>query len=311
MCDRQWDINTEPNVWTYADYNCQGYAWQLPVGASSGSYPGGSWTFGNDAISSLIVPPGKIAVMDHDTYPPGFYPGAWSNDYYSGANVKKTQEWADTVTDCCNKTKTRAECPGLPYGPNQPDKKCNPSMMKYCSKNPNIANSDICNEWYLENPTFKAQIMKTICTKPENMAYPQCREWCKQNPGECDNIATEFCKTYSANPFCTCLTSPVKKYNPACVDSECIKSGYITSSMKALKCPDVVDCQTQLDLKSSGRIISLGTSVEQRCGTGEGGEGNTTSKGNELKRLSILILILIVLIGLIGIGGMTYLIIKK
>ena len=297
MCDRTYSLDTEPNVWTYADNWCQGYGWQLPVGSSSGTFPGGTYTFGNDMISSLVVPPGKIAVMDGmHTYPPGSYPAAWANDFYSSANVIKTQDWSDTVLDCCNKTKKQGECPGLPYGP---VKACNPIMMKYCSRNPDIANSDICAEWYLENPTFKAQIAEMVCSNPANIEHSKCLDWCRQNPGKCDISAKDFCEKHPEDPFCNCITSPVTKYNPACVDAQCIGSGYTTASMKSMSCPNIVDCSTQIELQTGGRTTTGNITAVQNCGSTEQQPTSSptpTSGGTNNMMIFILIFILIIIV---------------
>jgi hypothetical protein len=308
MCDRQWSLDTEPDVTAFEHKWCGGWAWPLPVGDQPAPWPHGG-TFGNDMISSIVIPPNKKAQLfqhggfaggKHDMGP-GFYPGTPANDWYSSVKIFRTQDWADTVTDCCTKNKSKDQCLGLPYGPNSAGKKCNPIMMKYCSRNPDNANSQICHEWYLENPTFRAQIAEMVCSNPANIEHPKCRDWCKQNPGKCDISAKEYCKKHPKEQFCACMTSPVTKYNPACVDSACISGGYVTASMKTMPCPNIVDCSTQIELEAGGRA-SVGN-VVQNCGAteqGGGGSAPTPSSGNSGSSYMILIMFVFMLIVIIA-----------
>jgi hypothetical protein len=304
MCNRAWSLETEPDVHCFADYNCGGYAWKIPVGDYPFGWPPGP--FGNDMISSCIVPPNKLAYMYiHPGYQalhafaPGFYPATPANDAYSSAKIKRVLDWNDTVTACCAKNKPKAHCPGLPYGPNAGG--CNPFMMKYCAKNPDNANSDVCQEWYLKNPTFKAQIAEMVCANPANIEHEKCKDWCRQNPGKCDIAADEFCKKHPKDPFCLCKTSPVTKYNPACVDSQCISNGYVTASMKSKKCPDIVDCRTQIELETAGRTTTGNISSVQNCGNEGGAPPAPVSNTNNIMIFLFILIIVILIAGFVTI----------
>jgi hypothetical protein len=88
-----------------------------------------------------------------------------------------------------------------------------------------------------------------------------------KNPAICDKHMIQFCTNNPDSSYCTCLTSPIKQYNPLCVDGECIKGGYVTQNMTRLPCPNVVDCSTQILLGQAGRDVSIGQNqIVQQCG---------------------------------------------
>jgi hypothetical protein len=108
---------------------------------------------------------------------------------------------------------------------------------------------------------------KNICSA----AFNGSSAW--ENPAVCDNYMIDYCgdSEHTDDPMCSCINSPITKYNPICADAKCLKdNGYITRAMMAFeKCPDVVDCSSQLALGSVGREVQIGAySTKQQCGTG-------------------------------------------
>src|SRR5690242_9387714 len=126
MCNRNFSLDSEPDVQCFDGYSCTGSAFNLGVGDQAAPWPYGG-SFGGNMISSCYVPPNKsLTVYTMPSYQgwnlgmgPGFYGSlqAGFDNTINSLKVTKTQAWADTVTDCCTKTKTQGQCPGLPYGP--------------------------------------------------------------------------------------------------------------------------------------------------------------------------------------------------
>lgn len=318
MCTRSpYKVDVEPGVYLADQPYCQGAAVVLKSGDKVSNTTTG-W------ISSVLAPPHvnvELRNMPEGTYPyvkttlePGIHNGlgwrptqacddkscndynplAWDNIALS-VYANRAQSWPDFVTDCCSKNKSKEICQEL-YGPNSGNGQCNPSMMKYCSRNPENAHSSICQEWYLENPTFKTQIAEMVCSNPANIENNKCKDWCRQNSGKCDIAASEFCEKNPEDPFCTCLTSPVTKYNPACVDAQCIGSGYINASMKTMPCPNIVDCSTQIELQTGGRTTTGDITAVQNCGMDGETPVPTPTTGPNYMLILLFVFILIVII---------------
>lgn len=94
-----------------------------------------------------------------------------------------------------------------------------------------------------------------------------CAEWWKSGVA-CDNYMNSYCALNQGDPACSCLNSPVKKYNPLCIDGTCLRNAaYVSQNMMALPCPNVVDCSIVFDLQSVGRdTIFTEAQIKQACG---------------------------------------------
>lgn len=94
----------------------------------------------------------------------------------------------------------------------------------------------------------------------------------QENQGRFDVFMNEFCKDYPTDSRCSCINSPIKKYgttyNPLCVDLNCMKSGYATSSMLTanLNGCKIIDCTTVLDLTANKNININDFNITQNCG---------------------------------------------
>lgn len=210
---------------------------------------------------------------------------SWDNGIRSIRTTRK-RTWDEHSTQCCARLLGSGECPGF-YGPNS-HSGCDQYMLGYCAANPDQMGSGVCAEWYLPQKSREDTVKKAVCNRADNLGHPACREWCRQHPGECDAGAIAYCSENPADILCACLTSPVTRYNPACVDAKCIAGvmpgsegigGYVTASMTSKPCPDIVDCSTQVELESGGRTTTGSINVAQNCGEGGTGTGGTGSGG--------------------------------
>jgi hypothetical protein len=148
----------------------------------------------------------------------------------------------------------------------------------YCTTNPRNV---LCARF----PNLNDTIMRQNITIPSNLQYPAAQEWCRKNPGLCDIPASRYCSDNALSGsgatkdvFCSCLNSPVSRYNPLCVDRTCLAGtnqiprksnglgGYVTNNMTILPCPNIVDCNTQIALEAAGRITTGNITLSQNCG---------------------------------------------
>lgn len=97
----------------------------------------------------------------------------------------------------------------------------------------------------------------------------KCIEFCNNNHGLCDQMMLKYCglPENKDNIECACINSPALKYNPVCIDSNCIRGGYTTKTMMEKPCPDMVDCGVYYDIKDThGNIDFADNDIHQRCG---------------------------------------------
>jgi len=181
--------------------------------------------------------------------------------------------------------------------------------------------------WHVRDPNSSwitwevIKINKTLCCAgidSDRSNKTICSElW--ENPTICDPHMIQWCgeEENEDNPLCTCINSPVPKYNPLCVDSKCLNTGYSTANMSRLPCPDIIDCSAQLELGEVGGGVDIGAfNVEQNCGKVEDETNNTnnannannannTNDANDTNIAVVLLFILFVFI-IIAAGGLYY-----
>jgi hypothetical protein len=310
----------QPDGRSYPIANCGGWPATLKPGRTGGLY-----------MVNWVLPPnmhGKASRVVH-------FNQGWAKDpevmksvtglitpYFVGTDTELElyEPWDVFKTKCCVGDESLGDRISLcgNYKNAMSSSQCNPSMTKYCGSDPKTLSDAKCQEWCVSNPGGCNAVTKAMCNASENINSPHCQSWCKKT-GECDYGATSYCNSNPSDPMCTCITSPIKKYNPACIDSACISTGYIPQSMRTLPCPNVVDCSTQLDLKAGGRTTALGTRIEQNCGTNSGDMQSVPSqsvpsqsvpsqsvpsqKSKSKSKILLVIIILLVLMGLLGVGG--------
>lgn len=153
------------------------------------------------------------------------------NRSISSLSVKDTGPSRDTIVGCCSGDSS-AGC--YSYVPGSAA--CSGAMVKACSA--------------------------------ANMNDPACQSWCRSNPGKCDAAMLTYCKNNPSDPICACINSKALDLigNPACIDRACTLSGYMTSNMLKVPCPDVISCTIQANLANSGVSALNTTKFEQNCG---------------------------------------------
>lgn len=213
----------------------------------------------------------------------GGYNHNW-NDQLTGIEVGPQESWSSYASQCCygrfgNKSVDACTSPAgnSIYGPNS-DPTCSTPLSAFCQASvTNAFSSPLCQEWYAGNGAgAQTAIKRSMCNSVTGLASRECRDWCRANPGQCDNGSQEYC-ALDANinsTYCGCITSPSKKYNPKCVDAFCISGvddsgigGYVTASQNSTgQCPNIIDCQTNIDLASAGRTTAGNITVSNNCG---------------------------------------------
>ena len=180
----------------------------------------------------------------------------------------------------------------------------------YCTKNtPNDANAwPSCWEWCLDNPRLCPDAMKKYtCIQPfpnysDARVKTMCMEYCMQNMGQCDTMMYNYCTGPNSkdDPLCACINSKTGKYNPLCVDADCIKGGYQNTSMKSALgngC-QIVDCTTQLNMQAND-VKMAGVSINQNCGQ----NASTSAPGtpnSPVVTIGIVVLVIVIIAGVAG-----------
>lgn len=128
------------------------------------------------------------------------------------------------------------------------------------------------------DPANCRKLLGSICANSSGLGLPECRDWCSymadQGLGDCDAAVLNWCEEQTDDPFCNCVNSPAltvqnddgRTINPACVDGKCILTGYKTQNMRALACPDQVNCNVYANLVNSGTSLSQSVKATQNCG---------------------------------------------
>jgi hypothetical protein len=163
--------------------------------------------------------------------------------------------------------------------------KCKETLTKYCSADPEgdahkntIFTKPVCKLWCAKNTDNKATCdlkKKTLCDNPDNIKFPECKKWCLEHPGQCDDGMAKYCKEpkNSHDPVCACLHSFVefkdrKKNNPKCVDNQCIVHGYSTAAMMhspGVKCENIT-CSVYYGIDKTDRVNINKNIINQTCG---------------------------------------------
>ncbi len=147
---------------------------------------------------------------------------------------------------------------------------CFPLMRDFCLKDDHIFTSEICKTWCSDHKDVCDDVLLRRCSVSDLNSSKECLDLCMKNMGKCDTAMDNFCQKNPGDGKCACLNSAIKKqttYNPVCVDSDCIRHGYQTSSMLSSRgsgC-QIVDCRTYFDIKSQGKVSFEDVNIEQRC----------------------------------------------
>lgn len=172
----------------------------------------------------------------------------------------------DTTLCCLSGEDYTGLCPKGELPPNGPD--CNDRLKTGCAEADRMFQFSSCQKWCAGNKPGCDEIMSVKCNDPTYFNTSQCKAWCVDNPGKCDAIVKDWCGKYN-DPICSCLHSQfgtTTKYNPACQDANCDKTGYKTASMLASKtagCP-TVDCETYWNVLPNAPYLE--SNIAARCG---------------------------------------------
>lgn len=126
--------------------------------------------------------------------------------------------------------------------------------------------TDLNNCTYDFNKDIFSACPRDYCSKVENVAKSECKSWCVENPGACDDTVIKYC---AANPtdteYCGCIN--IQKYDPLmkelskkgttmlpqCHIDQCVKaSAYKTQSLKNTQCPTQQLCLQGVDVSALG-----------------------------------------------------------
>lgn len=148
------------------------------------------------------------------------------------------------------------------------------SCSLWCSKNND--NKEICNQRKGE-----------LCNDANNIEFPECKQWCLENPGKCDAGMSEYCKKPKNihDPVCSCINSFIDFKdrdinNPRCVDKNCIVNGYSTAAMlnNKIECQNI-SCDVYYDMDENKRVNIHENFISQTCG------GKTTTPHSILHKI--------------------------
>lgn len=121
-----------------------------------------------------------------------------------------------------------------------------------------------------------SSVMAEYCSNPTNIGTNICKTWCRDNTTVCDSAVIAWCASHPSDPYCTCINSKATGINPTCVDKACIETGYATTNMKTIKCPDQINCTVKNELYNNGVSVFTQIPIEQDCGGGSP-TGNTAN----------------------------------
>lgn len=233
----------------------------------------------------------------------GEYQWAGESDDYDPAccgkptgHYKRTSYLADNKECCKNLTSTigNKTCNPAYRGPFTSE--CDTIMKEYCLDNTpeahknNIFTQPSCSLWCTKNDGTKEickQKKTTLCNDANNLQSSECKQWCLENPGQCDKGMTDYCVKPENihDPICTCINSFVDFKdrdinNPRCVDKNCILTGYSTAAMmnNNVKCQNI-SCDVYYDMHENDRVNIHENYISQTCG------GKTTAPHTLVQKL--------------------------
>lgn len=158
---------------------------------------------------------------------------------------------------------------------------------------------------------YKKMSDDEYCSITTVLGRPYCANYCTN--GKCDTAMTAYCKTSkgSVDPRCSCInsaaTDPSVGINPKCIDGKCLSTGYLTNNMIQTNCPNVINCNQQVSIKTMGIQLRSDVNVSSDCGNETPSTSNTTdmdtsTSGVKYNTNLLLFLILIFIMIACGVG---------
>jgi len=180
---------------------------------------------------------------------------------------------------------------------------CNDSVLKYCDKNyhPTFKFKHIptyrkkmqqaFNDWqafavqYGKSPNPNLRQLVAVKYQTYQKAVDEYRKASRYNTDLLKKVRDSKEISKEKDKFCACVNSEVGKYNPECIDKQCIMYGYKTTEALS-DCPDIIDCGVYFDILHTGGNVDFNDlNIKQRCGGGnnevERPSPDETSKGGD------------------------------
>ena len=178
--------------------------------------------------------------------------------------------------DCALGKYSASKCPNY-FAKNQPES-IN-YMNNYCSGNRIVINDD-CKEWKDVNLQAYTNKLARFCNSHiDNVyKYQECKTYCKDNPGKCENVMHRYCSLHKDDPLCGCINSPLndlpvgsKGQPPAtCFDNTCISFGYKPDAnargvrrSNVNECGDFMDCSQNINVSDKAFLDRV--KISQNC----------------------------------------------
>ncbi len=194
----------------------------------------------------------------------------WSQDIctsYCAANPTWCNNKKKAYCEAGDNLKNNSNCIKF-CGDNLGD--CATAIEAKCTGN-TVFTDDLCKSYCIYNPEWCKITKQKYCDKIENVNKDECKTFCSANHGFCDNAMKTYCSNNPKNETCLCILSKVGKYNPLCVDTQCINKGYATNSMLESKSGgcNIVDCSQYLSVRDSiaGGDLIVEPEFLEKCGS--------------------------------------------
>ena len=168
---------------------------------------------------------------------------------------------------------------------------CNSFLVAHCSDPENLFDATGCIQLKTKDPEIYKYVMKENC-KGDNFKKTECKEFCRDNPNECQTELLEYCKDKHTQPeyesICACYYPPrvymdiadqferewqvpaqYLDHRPKCAYPQC-KTAFIGPSPDGAPCAPqhISSCINNIDIDVGGKakIGSVILTNDQKCG---------------------------------------------
>lgn len=214
----------------------------------------------------------------------------WGNTwrYYPVGCYKSNYPTIDAAKlSCCNGSTTSNNCDPQ-YCKNS--QACDSFLTTYC-QNPLNINKETCSGLWRDSghKDDYNRIMKQYCEN-DNLHHPNCKTFCAENPGSCNDALTTYCKgrhgTSKGDDICEChydasiyldmaeliadsysIDQSTLDPRPVCIYNKCKLSGWGAETVKTANCPDpnITQCFQNVNLNATGATINGDINVSQKA----------------------------------------------
>lgn len=157
---------------------------------------------------------------------------------------------------------------------------CSSVVQGYCSTGSNIFTDPVCQSWAAANPTQAFTAKKGYCTPSLIKTDKNCQDWVRasDSQGQIDDVMTSYCQSNPTDSLCACINSEIPCPNK--FDMKCVQSGYETTDMMKVTCPNVLNCTQFLSLSPGAQ--ALATNVQQNCSATSGNVPTSVTNSSAL-----------------------------